>query len=153
MNVVIVLVRHVFRQPLDTADKAFKDFSPGGRLLFRNAELLNRYLRTVRWSLPIKNDYAFSDISGVAHDNSSANGRIIGNNSAIIELCSTASLRMLNKLLIQMGILPAGGDEFFVGAAFDDLAVVDHQYHIRGHDGAQAVGDHERGSTGEQLFQ
>ena len=48
---------------------------------------------------------------------------------------------------VEVVVKASGGEEGFVGAAFDDPAVVDDEELIGLADGAQAVGDDEGGSA------
>ena len=43
---------------------------------------------------------------------------------------------VLDELLVQVGVLPAGGDERAVGAALDDPALLDHEDYVGLHDRA-----------------
>ena len=55
-----------------------------------------------------------------------------------------------SESFVEAGVGAGGLEQFVVGAAFDDVAVVEDQDEVGVADCAQAVGDHETGAAREQ---
>jgi hypothetical protein len=62
---------------------------------------------------------------------------------------SLPAILLLDEAAVEVGVFAAGGEQLFVGTAFDDMAVVEHYNLVGVADGAQAMGDHEAGSPGQ----
>ena len=60
---------------------------------------------------------------------------------------------MVDELFVEMGVLPAFGDQFAVRSALDDLAGVDDEDAVGLHDRAQAVRHDECRTAPQQLLQ
>ncbi len=62
---------------------------------------------------------------------------------------ATLGFSGLDELLVEVGVGAAFGEELVVGAAFDDVAVVEHKDHVGVADGGEAMGDDEAGAAFE----
>ena len=56
-------------------------------------------------------------------------------------------------LVVEVGIKTVLGQQLLVGAAFHDLATLNHQNHISGQDCGEAVGDGQSGAIFHQRFE
>ncbi len=58
-----------------------------------------------------------------------------------------------DELVVEFGVGAAGGEELGVGASFDDAAPIEDEDGVGASDGAQAMGDDEGGSAGDEAIE